>query len=202
MAVSDPFRGTPFSNRGTRMRGTKAVIETLKAHGTEYLFGVPGSTFVLFAEFAGRDDVKAILTRDERAAACMADGYSRISHKPGVCTGCEGPGTVNLMNGIGEAWMSSGVLTTLLTAALTRATISLGMAFGASKPKNEMRLNPGNAASLVEGMDGNNEWRFSLPPASARYLPARSRGSVAGALAIFMSTWPLTTATTESPAPL
>ena len=107
MAVSDPFRGTPFSNRGTRMRGTKAVIETLKAHGTEYLFGVPGSTFVLFAEFAGRDDVKAILTRDERAAACMADGYARISHKPGVCTGCEGPGTVNLMNGIGEAWMSS-----------------------------------------------------------------------------------------------
>ena len=64
MAVSDPFRGTPFSNRGTRMRGTKAVIETLKAHGTEYLFGVPGSTFALFAEFAGRDDVKAMLTRD------------------------------------------------------------------------------------------------------------------------------------------
>jgi acetolactate synthase I/II/III large subunit len=89
------------------MRGAKAVIETLKAHGTEYLFGVPGITLPIFAEFAGRDDVKLILTRDERAAACMADGYARISHKPGVCTGAEGPGTTNLLTGIAEAWMSS-----------------------------------------------------------------------------------------------
>lgn len=107
MAVSDPFRGTPFTNKGTRMRGAKAVVETLKAHGTEYLFGVPGSTFVLFAEFAGREDVKLILTRDECAAACMADGYARISHKVGVCSACEGPGTTNVLTGIGEAWMSS-----------------------------------------------------------------------------------------------
>ncbi|MBI4189582.1 MAG: hypothetical protein HY525_03480 [Betaproteobacteria bacterium] len=59
------------------MRGVKAVIETLKAHGAEYLFGVPGSTFVLFAEFAGGDDVKAIPTRGERAAACNGGTESR-----------------------------------------------------------------------------------------------------------------------------
>lgn len=107
MSVSDPFRGTPLSGAGTRMRGAKAALETLKAYGTEYFFGVPGITLPLFAEFAGRDDMQLILTRDERAAACMADGYARISHKPGVCSGCEGPGTTNLLTGIGEAWMSS-----------------------------------------------------------------------------------------------
>ena len=62
MSISDPFRGTPMPSNGVRMRGSKAVVETLKAHGTEYLFGVPGSTIPLFAEFAGRDDVKLILT--------------------------------------------------------------------------------------------------------------------------------------------
>lgn len=118
MSVSDPFRGTPMVSKGVRMRGSKAVVETLKAHGTEYLFGVPGSTIPLFAEFAGRDDVKLILTRDERGAACMADGYARISHKPGVCTAIEGPGTTNLLTGIGEAWMSS-IPVIAITAART-----------------------------------------------------------------------------------
>jgi acetolactate synthase-1/2/3 large subunit len=92
---------------GIRMRGAKAVLDTLAAFGTEYVFGVPGSTLPIFAEFAGRDDVKLVLARDERAAASMADGYARISHKPGVCTGGEGPGTTNLLTGIGEAYMSS-----------------------------------------------------------------------------------------------
>lgn len=118
MGISDPFRGTPMSKKGVRMRGARAIVETLKAHGTEYLFGVPGSTIPLFAEFAGRDDVKVILTRDERGAACMADGYARISHKPAVCTAIEGPGTTNLLTGIGEAWMSS-IPVIAITAART-----------------------------------------------------------------------------------
>ncbi len=108
MAVMHPFRGAPSSERrGSRMRGARAIVESLKAHQTEYLFGVPGSTAPLFAEFAGREDIRLVLTHDERAAACMADGYARISYKPGVCSGCTGPGTTNLLTGIGEAWMSS-----------------------------------------------------------------------------------------------
>jgi acetolactate synthase-1/2/3 large subunit len=118
IGISDPFRGTPIPAKGTRMRGAKAVIETMKAYGTDYFFGIPGSTIPLFAEFAGRNDVKLILTRDERGAACMADGYARISHKPGLCTAVEGPGTTNLLTGIGEAWMSS-VPVIAITAART-----------------------------------------------------------------------------------
>ena len=54
------------------MRGAKAVLDTLRAFDTEYVFGVPGSSFPIYAEFAGRNDIKPILTRDERGAACMA----------------------------------------------------------------------------------------------------------------------------------
>jgi acetolactate synthase-1/2/3 large subunit len=107
MAMSPLGRKPHFTGQATRTRGAKAVIDTLAAFDTKYLFGVPGSTLPIFAEFAGRDDVQLVLCRDERSAACMADGYARISHKPGVCTAGEGPGTTNLLTGIGEAYMSS-----------------------------------------------------------------------------------------------
>jgi acetolactate synthase-1/2/3 large subunit len=122
MTVSDPFRGTPVARGGTRMRGAKAVIETLVAYDTKYVFGVPGSSFPIYAEFAGRNDIMPILARDERGAACMADGYARISHKPGVCSAVEGPGTTNLLTGIGEAWMSSIPIIALTGARATSDT--------------------------------------------------------------------------------
>ena len=54
MAISDPFRGTPLRSSGTRMRGAKAVLETLKAFQTDFFFGVPGSTMPIFAGVFGR----------------------------------------------------------------------------------------------------------------------------------------------------
>jgi thiamine pyrophosphate-dependent acetolactate synthase large subunit-like protein len=54
MAAINPLRGTTLAGKGSRMRGAKAVFETLVAHGAEYLSGIPGNTTPLFAEFAGR----------------------------------------------------------------------------------------------------------------------------------------------------
>lgn len=124
MAIMDQIRGKALasSGKGPRMRGAKAVIETLKAHGTEYLFGIPGSTIPLYAEFAGRKDIKPILTRDERGGACMADGYARISQKPGVCTANSGAGTTNMSTGIAEAWMSSIPVIAITSARTTTET--------------------------------------------------------------------------------
>ena len=122
MATINPLRGTVLTGKGSRMRGARAVVETLKAHGTEYLFGIPGNTIPLFAEFAGRNDIKPILTRDERGAACMADGYARISQKPGVCTGTSGAGTTNMLTGIAEAWMSSIPVIAITSARTTTET--------------------------------------------------------------------------------
>jgi acetolactate synthase-1/2/3 large subunit len=58
-----------------------------------------------------------VLTRNEKCAAYMADGYARISQKPGVAWGYRGPGSVNLAAGLADAyWSSSPVI------ALTSAT--------------------------------------------------------------------------------
>ncbi|HEX9915939.1 MAG TPA: thiamine pyrophosphate-binding protein [Candidatus Bathyarchaeia archaeon] len=86
-----------------RMSGAKAVAETMKNHGVKHFFHVSGGMISLFIEVeeAGID---LVLARSEKAAAYMADGYSRVSYKPSVCYGQAGPGAINLAAGISEAY--------------------------------------------------------------------------------------------------
>ena len=86
-----------------RMTGAKAVAQTMKEQGVEHFFHVSGGIELLFVEIedAGID---LVLTRSEKAAAYMADGYSRICYKPSVCYGQAGPGAINLAAGISEAY--------------------------------------------------------------------------------------------------
>jgi len=85
------------------MKGAAAIAKTMAAHGVEHFFHVSGGMISLFVELedAGID---LVLARSEKAAAYMADGYSRISYKPGVCYGQAGPGAINLAAGISEAY--------------------------------------------------------------------------------------------------
>ncbi len=85
------------------MKGATAIAKTMAAHGVEHFFHVSGGMISLFVELedAGID---LVLARSEKAAAYMADGYSRISYKPGVCYGQAGPGAINLAAGISEAY--------------------------------------------------------------------------------------------------
>jgi len=85
------------------MTGARAVAQTMREQGVEHFFHVSGGMGLLFVEMedAGID---LVLARSEKAAAYMADGYSRISYKPGVCFGQAGPGAINLAAGISEAF--------------------------------------------------------------------------------------------------
>lgn len=85
------------------MKGAAAIAKTMAGHGVEHFFHVSGGMISLFVELedAGID---LVLARSEKAAAYMADGYSRISYKPGVCYGQAGPGAINLAAGISEAY--------------------------------------------------------------------------------------------------
>ena len=86
-----------------RMNGAKAIAQTMKMHGVEHFFHVSGGMISLFIEIedAGID---LVLARSEKAAAYMADGFSRVSYKPSVCYGQAGPGAINLAAGISEAY--------------------------------------------------------------------------------------------------
>jgi acetolactate synthase-1/2/3 large subunit len=90
------------------LTGAEAVVEMLKIHGVETIFGLCGDTSLpLYDVLARTSGLRHILTRDERHAAYMADGYARVSGKVGVCEGPSGGGATYILPGLVEANESS-----------------------------------------------------------------------------------------------
>jgi acetolactate synthase I/II/III large subunit len=90
------------------LTGAEAVVEMLKAHGVEMVFGLCGDTSLpLYDALARLGSIRHVLTRDERHAAYMADGYARVTGKVGVCEGPSGGGATYLLPGLVEANESS-----------------------------------------------------------------------------------------------
>ncbi|MHB8791931.1 MAG: biosynthetic-type acetolactate synthase large subunit [Thermoleophilia bacterium] len=89
------------------MKGSEAIIESLKAAGVEVVFGLPGGMVIPLYDALYDSDLKHYLVRHEQGAAHMADGYARATGKVGVCIATSGPGATNLVTGIANAYMDS-----------------------------------------------------------------------------------------------
>ncbi len=94
---------------GNVLNGAEAMVRMLEAHGVRHIFGLCGDTTLPFYDALYRLDHKIdhILTRDERSAAYMADGYARVTHRPGICEGPSGGGATYILPGLVEANESS-----------------------------------------------------------------------------------------------
>ncbi|MFQ5440095.1 MAG: biosynthetic-type acetolactate synthase large subunit [Nitrosopumilaceae archaeon] len=89
------------------MTGAKALMEALEKEGVKEVFGLPGgANLPMYDEFA-RCNIRHILARHEQSAAHMADGFGRVSRKPGVCFATSGPGATNILTGIATAQADS-----------------------------------------------------------------------------------------------
>ena len=89
------------------MSGAKALMVALEKEGVKEVFGLPGgANLPMYDEFA-RCDIRHILVRHEQSAAHMADGFGRVSRKPGVCFATSGPGATNILTGIATAQADS-----------------------------------------------------------------------------------------------
>ncbi len=92
-----------------KINGSYAVMQSLLAEGVNTVFGFPGGAImpIYDALYDYRDKIRHILVRHEQAAAHAAEGYAKISGKPGVCFATSGPGATNLVTGIADAMMDS-----------------------------------------------------------------------------------------------
>ncbi|MEO1020615.1 MAG: thiamine pyrophosphate-binding protein, partial [Pseudomonadota bacterium] len=108
----------PGSNQLT---GAQAMVRMLEAYGVRHMFGLCGDTTLPFYDaLASLDhDIKHILTRDERHAAYMADGYARVTGKPSVCEGPSGGGATYMLPGVVEANESSVPILAVTTDVAT-----------------------------------------------------------------------------------
>lgn len=90
------------------MKGNKAIVKALSNNIVEYIFGICGTSVAGFLSALGKEkDIKYVVTRHERGAGSMADGYARASGKVGVCQMHSGPGTLNGMLSIVDAYRDS-----------------------------------------------------------------------------------------------
>jgi acetolactate synthase-1/2/3 large subunit len=89
--------------------GAEAAVRMLDLYGVRHVFGLCGDTSLPFydALYRMEHQITHVLTRDERSAAYMADGYARVSGRPGVCEGPSGGGATYLLPGLVEANESS-----------------------------------------------------------------------------------------------
>ncbi len=84
-----------------KLKGSEIICESLLREGVEVLFGHPGGAILPFYDALwAYPQLRHILVRHEQSAAHAADGYARITGKPGVCVATSGPGATNLITGI------------------------------------------------------------------------------------------------------
>src|ERR671935_1158520 len=115
---------------GNRPNGAEAIVRLLAGHGVTHIFGLCGDTSLPLYDALARLDhgIRHILTRDERSAAYMADGFARVTGRIGVCEGPSGGGATYILPGLAEANESSiavlGINTDISVSSRGRYTLT------------------------------------------------------------------------------
>src|ERR1700750_699517 len=86
-------------------KASDVFVECLEAEGVEYVFGIPGEETLDRSESREDSSVASIPVRHEQAGAYMADMYGRLTGRAGVCLGTLGPGAMNLVTAVGDAFL-------------------------------------------------------------------------------------------------
>src|ERR1700752_4829817 len=81
------------------------VAEALGEEGVERVYSVPGSHIHPIYDGLSRvKSIRFITCKQEPNVSLMADAYGRLTGKPGVCLVTAGPGGVNSMAGVAQAY--------------------------------------------------------------------------------------------------
>jgi acetolactate synthase-1/2/3 large subunit len=84
----------------TPVRSAQRAIETLTAHGVQYVFGVPGAKIDALYDVLADGGPRLVVCRHEQNAALMAAAVGRLTGTPGAALVTSGPGTTNLLTGL------------------------------------------------------------------------------------------------------
>ncbi|MEJ1226719.1 MULTISPECIES: 5-guanidino-2-oxopentanoate decarboxylase [unclassified Pseudomonas] len=146
----------------------EVLVKLLEGYGVEQVFGIPGvHTVELYRGLAG-SSIRHVTPRHEQGAGFMADGYARVSGKPGVCFIITGPGMTNIATAMGQAYADS-IPMLVISSVQSRSQLGGG--------RGKLHELP-NQSALVGGVAA-----FSHTLMSAAELP----GVLARAFALFQA---------------
>ena len=118
-----------------RMTPSEAFVETLVAHGVTDIFGIAGSAYMDAMDLFPIAGIRLVSVAHEQNAAHMADGYSRVTDRHGVCVAQNGPGVTNFVTAIAAAyWAHSPVV------AITPEAGSLTSGLGGFQETDQMPI--------------------------------------------------------------
>ena len=99
----------PAQQKNKIMNGADSVIQSLITEGVETVFGYPGGAIMPIYDslYQSGSKLRHILTRHEQGATHSAQGFAKVSGKPGVVFATSGPGATNLVTGLSNAMIDS-----------------------------------------------------------------------------------------------
>ncbi|MBU3066673.1 thiamine pyrophosphate-binding protein [Nocardia sp. NEAU-G5] len=92
---------------GTVRTGGQALVDALAAHDVAAVFGIPGTHNLPIYAALAESGIEHISTRHEQGAGYAADGYARVSGRPGVCITTTGPAILNAAAAAAQAYSDS-----------------------------------------------------------------------------------------------
>src|ERR1700720_3969715 len=108
-----------------KMTPSEAFVQTLVAQGVTEVFGIVGSAYMDALDLFPLAGIRFISVAHEQGGGHMADGYSRVSGRHGVCIAQNGPGITNFVTSVAAAyWAHSPVV--VITPETGSMTLGLG----------------------------------------------------------------------------
>ncbi|WP_153301220.1 acetolactate synthase large subunit [Priestia flexa] len=92
---------------GKQMNGSDMLIESLRRENVDVIFGYPGGAVLPIYDKLYGSGMFHVLARHEQGGIHAAEGYARISGKPGVVIATSGPGATNIVTGLADAMIDS-----------------------------------------------------------------------------------------------
>jgi len=91
----------------TTRTGGQILVDALKTHGADIVFGVPGESYLAVLDALHDAPIRFITNRQEGGAAFMAEAYGKLTGRPGICFVTRGPGATNASIGVHTAQQDS-----------------------------------------------------------------------------------------------
>ncbi|MBY6161827.1 5-guanidino-2-oxopentanoate decarboxylase [Mameliella alba] len=161
------------------------ISHALKARGVEVIFGIPGVHNIEMYRGIEEAGITHVLARHEQGAGFMADGYARATGRPGVCYLITGPGFVNAMTALGQAY-SDSVPVLALASCLDETSARRGQLHQMRDQKlagatvcdwSEQASDPAAVYRLIDRALG--EFASSRPRPKALHVPIAALGALA-----------------------
>ena len=97
----------------SKRRASDVFVECLEAEGVQHVFGIPGEETLDLNESLAESSIDFVPVRQEQGGAYMADTYGRLTGHAGVCLGTLGPGALNLVTAVADAYLDRAPLVAL-----------------------------------------------------------------------------------------